>query len=124
MSSPKEFWITNSSNRNVSLSDLYLTVKAYTSVNLLDKKHYYYTWEQILKSVTQGSIFKKRDKIHVRKIPPKLEKKVMLVASNSFIPSREKSIFEIKEEKYEELEISDEDFAEENSDLLVNKETS
>jgi len=114
---PKEFWIVNISTRDVSLGDLYLTVKSQNSINLLDKKHYYFTWEQIFNSVTKGSIFKKRDKIFIRRYPPKFNKVRLQVDEISAIPNRGTSIFEIKEDKYEELDITDEQFAEENIDL-------
>ena len=45
-----EFWVTNISSTNVSLSDLALTIKARSTVNLLDEKHYNFTLEQLLKS--------------------------------------------------------------------------
>lgn len=114
---PKEFWITNITNKDVSLGDLYLSIKAYSSINLLDSKHYYYTWQQIVTSATSGSIFKRKNKISIRKFAPKSERKIIEVDKLSAIPSREKSIFEFKEEKYDELDISDEKFAEENADL-------
>jgi hypothetical protein len=111
------FWVTNLSNMNVSLTDLNLTIKAFSTVNLLDMRHYQYTLEQLQKSATAGSLFKKRNKLVVRKVAPpdpkREEKKSNL---QSVIPSREKSIFEIKEEKYEELQITDEQFAMENAD--------
>jgi hypothetical protein len=38
---PEEtLWIANISDRNVSLSDLGITIKAYSNINLLDKKNY------------------------------------------------------------------------------------
>lgn len=114
---PKEFWICNVSKRDVMISDLYLSVKSFTSVNLLDAKHHRYTWDQIIKSCTSGSIFKKRDKIYLRDSAPIKSRKVIQVDSDSILPNREKSIFEIKEEKFEELNLTDEQFAEENSDL-------
>jgi hypothetical protein len=117
-SQPKQFWITNTSNRDVSLGDLYLTVRAYKSVNLLDSKHYYYTWEQICRSLESGSLFKKRDKVVVRKQAPRVNKKTLLIDKNSIIPNREKSIFEIKQEKFEELEVTDEQFAAGEADLI------
>jgi len=110
------FWVTNISNRNVSLADLNLTIKAYSSVNLLDKKHYQYTSEQLAKSVESGSIFKKSDKLVVRKVAPKVFKYNVPFASETFIPSRERSTLAIKEEYYEELNVSDEEFAEEHAD--------
>jgi hypothetical protein len=113
---PDHFWVTNTSNHDVSLGDLYLTIKSYKSVNLLDSKHYHYSWEQIYKSFSSGSIFKKRNKIVARKNPPYIAKKTLVLDRNSVLPSREKSIFEIKQENYEELSLSDEQFAAENAE--------
>lgn len=113
------FWITNISKMNVSLSDLNLTIKAYSSVNLLDKRHYQYTEAQLRKSVDSGSIFKKRDKLVERKIAPEVFKSNMTLTRETFIPSRERSILIIKEENYEELNVSDEQFAKDNVDLVA-----
>jgi hypothetical protein len=110
------FWVTNLCNRNVSLADLNVTIKAFSSVNLLDKKHYYYTLEQLEKSHQSGSIYKKRDKIVKRKIEPEILKANIPLLRETFIPNRERSTLIIKEEKYEELQISDEEFAKENAD--------
>lgn len=117
------FWVTNISNMNVSLADLNLTVKAFSSVNLLDKKHYYYTQEQLTKSFESGSIHKKRDKIIVRKVAPEILKANVPLTRETFIPTRERSLLAIKEENYEELTLSEEEqkksdemFAKENAD--------
>lgn len=113
-----EFWITNISNRNVSLADLNLTIKAFSSINLLDTKHYSYTVEQLRTSEAIGSIHAKRNKIVVRNVAPELIKMNMPVLAETYIPSRERSVYSIKDEKYEELEMSDEDFAKENADIV------
>jgi hypothetical protein len=110
-----QFWVTNFSNMNVSLADLNLTIKPFSSVNLLDKKHYQYTLQQLETSALQGSIAKKKEKISVRKSCPDIKKKNILMDQYS-IPSRGRSILSIKEEKYEELNISDEEFAKDNAD--------
>lgn len=110
------FWITNISNRNVSLTDLNLTIKAFSSVNLLDKKHYDYSLEQLQASVSGGSLSKKRDKLFVRRLAPTIIKKTTAFNSESMIPTRERSLYNIKEEHYEELAVSDEDFAKDNAD--------
>lgn len=110
------FWITNISNRNVSLTDLNLTVKAFSSVNLLDKKHYDYSPEQLHASASSGSLAKKRDKLVVRQLAPTIIKKSTAVNRESMIPTRERSLYNIKEEHYEELAVSDEDFAKDNAD--------
>ncbi len=104
----KTFWITNISNKNVSLSDLNLTVPARTSVNLLDPYHYYYTEAQLLQSAKNGSIFKKSDKIKVRKIPPNtIQSPIIDADPNAVLPERTKSIYEIEQKKYEELTFDD-----------------
>jgi len=114
----KEFWITNISNRNVSLADLNLTIKAFSSINLLDNKHYHYTIEEIEKSVQSGSIYKKRDKIFVRSVAPETIKATTITfKKDEKIPSRHTSLFEIKQEKYEELDLTDEQFADENAEI-------
>ena len=106
----KTFWITNFSNRNVTLSDLYISVPAKSSINLLDKKHYHFTEEQVVKSAAEGSLFKKRDKISIRKVPPLFTKKNQIsIHQGAVIPSRSASIYEIKQENYEELNISDDE---------------
>jgi hypothetical protein len=110
------FWVTNISKMNVSLTDLNLTIKSFTTVNLLDNKHYSYSVEQLIKSATEGSIFKKRDKIVIRQKAPEQKKNKVLFDRETMIPSRERSLFNIKEEYYEELDISDEEFAKENAD--------
>jgi hypothetical protein len=119
------FWVTNMSPMNVTLADLALNIKAFSTVNLLDKKHYAYTMEQLVKSKESGSLFKKRDKIAVRNLPPpRPEKPQTPFAQSSFFPNRARSIFEIDEVEYEELKVSDEDqkkqdelYAQENADL-------
>jgi len=113
----KDFWVTNICNRNVSLADLNLTIKAFSSVNLMDSRHYSYTLEQLEKSQKSGSIFNKRNRIKVRKVPPEVIKMDVPFLKETYIPSRERSVFEIKDEKYEELTLSDEQFAEENAEL-------
>ena len=112
------FWVTNTCNRNVVLSDLNLTIRAYSSVNLLDSKHYYYTLEQLEKSAASGSLFRKRRIISVRKVEPEIIKNKKNINNENYLSSRQRSILDIKEENYEELNVSDEDFAKENSDLI------
>jgi len=113
----KDFWVTNICNRNVSLADLNLTINAFSSVNLLDSRHYHYTIEELERSASVGSIFKKRDKIVKREVAPEITKMNVPFVRETYIPSREKSIYEIPQEKYDELTISDEQFAEENADI-------
>ncbi len=111
------FWVTNISNKNVTLTDLYISIKANSSVNLLSR-HYSFTLEQLEKSVASGSIYKKRDKIVKRKVPPPPpETQTLQVDLNSVVPSKPRSIFEIEHKRYAELEISDEDYQAQSGDL-------
>ncbi len=119
----KSFWVTNACNRNVSLSDLNLTINAFSSVNLLDKKHYSYNENQLISSAKSGSIFKKRNKIFIRNVAPDNEKIDMLFNREGTIPSRERSVLTINEQNFEELDVvsknkSDEAFALENADII------
>ena len=101
---------------NVGLYDLNLTVKANSSVNLLSS-HYRYTIDQLKKSAESGSLFNKRDKVVVRNIPPILDNKNMDMVHSVFLPSKERSLYSIKQENYEELTVSDTEYAEQNADL-------
>ena len=123
--SKRAFWVTNMSPRNVTLADLAVNIRAFSTVNLLDQRHYKYTLEQLLKSKESGSIFTKRDKIVVRNVaPPDPEKNKVPIVYGSIIPDRTRSLFNVNEEEYEELKVSDEDqkkqdeiYAKENADL-------
>ena len=112
------FWVTNFSNRNVSLADLALTIPAFSTVNLLDKKHYYYTLEQLQKSQSSGSLFNKRDKIKMRYTAPPVINKEIPILRDSFMPTKERSLFVIKEERYEELEISSEEYKKKDEEYV------
>lgn len=108
------FWITNISNRDVALADLNISIKSMTSVNLLDSKHYaHLTLEMLQKSEQSGSLFKKSDKLVHRKVPPYVLPKNNMHSlqrdPTAVIPSRQHSILEIKEEKYDELNIVDDE---------------
>lgn len=120
------FWVTNMSPRNVTLADLALNIKAYSTVNLLDQRHYKYTLEQLLKSQASGSLFKKRDRVVVRDIPPPdpdKKSKIPFIES-AVLPTRQRSLYKIEDQEYEELMVTEEDqkkqdeiYAKENADL-------
>lgn len=116
------FWITNISNRNVTLSDLNISIKANSSINLLDGKHHYYTLDQLNKSLESGSLFVKRDKIVKRLVPPGAKaKNVVSIDNNAIMPTKQRSILEVKIEKFQELDISDEDFAIQSLEMTEEK---
>ena len=106
---------------NVSLSDLNLIVPAGASMNLLDTKHFSYNYDQLQKSATSGSLFIKGDKIKLREKSPPVNKQIKLAVSKDFRIGKKRSLVEIKEKRYEELEISDEKFVEEFADVNINK---
>src|SRR5258706_16154818 len=124
-STRRALWVANMSGMNVTLADLALNIRAFSSVNLLDDRHYKYTVEQLLKSKESGSLFKKRDKIAVRDVPPPdPEKNRIQIVYGSIIPDRTRSLYKVNEEEYEELKVSQEDqkkqdeiYAQENADL-------
>ncbi len=119
------FWVTNMSPRNVTLADLALNIRAFSTVNLMDKRHYKYTLEQLLKSQESGSLFKKRDKIAVRNVPPPDPEKTRIpFVESAVLPTRQRSLYQIEDQEYEELKVSEEDqkkqdeiYAKENADL-------
>lgn len=102
----KTFWVTNISSRNVTLSDLNISIKAMSSVDLLSNNHHL-SEETLEKSLNSGSLFIKKDKIIKRLVPPADVKSNNLnINSNAVIPSRQRSVLEIKIEEYEELKLS------------------
>lgn len=116
----KTFWIANISDRLISLGDLGILLQPYQSVNLLDHKHYFFTEDQIQTSLKTGSLYRRSDKIVVRKFPPqetyKGTSKINLETKNEF-PSKIRSLLEHKEFNYDELQITDDEYAKENADL-------
>lgn len=114
---PDFFWITNISKRIVSLTDLALSIQPMTSINLLDNKHYSFNKEQLIKSAASGSLFNKRDKVIVRQVAPGVKRKDLLpFKEDAVFPTKHRSVVEVENIKYEELELTDDDFAKENAD--------
>lgn len=117
---PKEvFWITNSSRQAVSLGDLGICVRPQSSVNLLDEKHYSITKEQIYNSITSGSISRASKKIIIRKSPPSeiQDKNQIQLKEDALFQFKKRSGVETKNIVYEELNISDEEYASQNADF-------
>jgi hypothetical protein len=108
----QEFWVSNVSNRDVSLRDLALTIKSRNHVNLLDSRHYSYTLEQLEKSALDGSLHKKSNMLKVRKVAPPEPIKKVLQKSTEFIQKTTSSysLVKIEDPHYEELDVSEIDF--------------
>lgn len=116
----QDFWITNISNRDITLHDLGVTIRSRTSINLLNKRHYQLTLEQLNDSLTKGSLFSRRRAVIKRATAPTINSLSfkMAIDHNAIIPSRTHSIYEIKQEQYDELIVSDEEFADANADTV------
>lgn len=130
----KDFWIINITNKVIIIGDLNLEIGPFKTLNLMDSKHFSYTYKMLEESKTNGSLYKKRNVIKI--ITKPLEKKSNNILINyhtydkenkvwsfdtkGIMPSRKKSIYEITQEKYEELNVSDEDFAETNAEIESN----
>lgn len=110
----KQFWASNISNLNVSLRDLGITIPAKKNVNLLDSRHYSFNLEQLELSAVSGSLYTKKDKILIRQSEPEaiiksgiqVSKVPRFIAQNM---ARTKIV--VEEIKYEELQVSEEEFA-------------
>lgn len=125
--SKEELWIINTTtDRDVSIGDLRITVKKGQRINILSA-HYHFTKEQIDNSIKSGSIYKKRNMLNIReKRPVSFERKMVkeIVKPMILKPLRNPEI-SIAPPYMEELEIkeddffikSDEKFAEEQSEL-------
>lgn len=100
----RSFWIVNISKKDVSLGDLNLTIKSRQNIDLLGG-NYRLTEDQIIKSAINGSIYNKRDKIKVRKVPPIEFKNHIQIDMDSFMPSRAKNINDHKTLEYDELKV-------------------
>jgi hypothetical protein len=109
------FWITNPSDRFINLSDLGVYMRPHTAINLLDKKHYKISEEQIFASLATGSLSTKP--VVIRVSPPKPSEPEPITESKLPFPTRKRSAIEIENVHYEELNVSDDTFAEENADL-------
>lgn len=115
----REFWITNISNKAISLADLGIHIYPMRSINLLDKNHYrHITEEQLIKSASSGSLFVKNKYVVVRKVAPGTPMKTYIpVQEDAVFPTRKRSSIDIEKITYDELNVSDEEYAEENADI-------
>ena len=124
----KEFWIKNITNLRVSLKDLRIVVPAYATLNLMSK-NYRYTEEELNKSLENGSLHAKSDKIKkretlmtiveekvlIKEAADKINKRKKIEVNKKPLPEKEKagySLVEMKEENYLELELTDEQIIE------------
>lgn len=120
-----EFWVTNiSTQRDVMLADLRLTVRRGESRNLLDSKHYSYTLEELQKSAKSGSIKKKSNVIKVRDVPPRaIIQPGLYLSKQGRLVEKLRNNVEVVVPDYEELNIIaekeiQEKFAEDEAEII------
>lgn len=113
------FWIKNISKKGISLGDLNISIQPNISINLLDSNRYpHLDYDKLIASSTNGSLFKKQRFVVIRKVPPTTELK-------QYIPLQKDAVFlhdprsaaKIEEIHYDELNISDDDYANENAEM-------
>jgi hypothetical protein len=119
MNDKKEFWIINVSNRSVCLGDLGVCLQPKQALDLLNIKNFSFTEQQLEESKKSGSLYKKRDKIRALKEKPKFQKQTTKELSKVPMRGRRKVGTKIEEPKYDELLFSDEEFADEMSNIPV-----
>lgn len=124
----EELWITNINRfQDITISDLNLTLRRGSSVNILAKKKnglslYNLTRAQIDKSIKTGSVFKKSQYIKVREVAPEIfEKRIYSaqVLDKSSLRTVRKPP-EIEQIDFPDLDLeegSEEEFAAENADM-------
>jgi len=96
------FFVINTSDRNVCLSDLALTIPAGRCYDLLND-NFYYTIDQLRASLREGSLYKKRDKIKIGKGRPQIIPPPRRELSEYPIITRNRSAVKVEEPVYEEL---------------------
>lgn len=113
----EEFWITNISRKAVHLADIGVIIYPMRSINLLDSKHYNITKEQLDNSRVKGSLFARSNMVVVRAVAPEAAaKKYLPFKDDAIFPTKQRSAVEIENIKYEELDLPDDTYAEENAD--------
>ena len=106
--------------RLISLGDLGVLLQPYQAVNLLDRKNYPNITEGLITiSLKAGALYRVRDWVRERKIPPAikdLKGPAKIGVSEQDYPSKIRSLLEHKEFNYDEMQVSDEEYAKENAD--------
>lgn len=120
MKKKDEYWVINVSKRDVSLGDLALIIPAGKYFNLLDKRNFSYTREQLEKSSKDGSLYKKSNKIKLCEGKPDFIPLPRKTLSKTPMIRRNRSAIKVIIPKYDELVFSDEKYADEISELFSN----
>ena len=122
---PSAFWVINISKKNVMLGDLGFCIHAGKYYNLLDKKHFHYTYEQLLNSLESGSLYAKKDKVIFlgEEKPNFTNSRIQHTLSQVPIIKPSRSFVQSMDDNLEDLLIdSDEKHAEEMSNLFCGED--
>jgi len=116
---PSAFWIINISKVVVNLGDLGFTIRPAQYYNLLDPKHFHYTYERLAKSAESGSLFTYKKKVVITgEEKPYFGKKEKPQMSTIPAVKPVRSVVEVVEPDYDQLLFSDESYAFEISELF------
>lgn len=113
---------------NVTINDIGYTISPYKTMDILDYLHSNLTPEKVQKSIESGDLryyFEDKKMIVIRQSEPEVEKPRTLEISKASFPNKQRSILEIEEKYYKELDfdnnfLSDEDFVEKTIESAQN----
>lgn len=121
--SPKQFWVTNTNfTKDVSIDDLRVTIKRGRSVNLLDRRHYSFTEEQIKNSYEKGSLKRKSNDLKVMAFAPMPKPSRIDIDKKPRQLKKLRHAVDVEEKLFDELDYEDDspenelEFASENAD--------
>jgi len=128
----KEIWVTNiNTSKDLLIDDLGITIKAGSSINLLNGRYTYITEDDINLSIASGALKKKGRILKVRVVAPVFFNPVIpkeFVKGNFGDLRNLRPIKPLEERSFEDLDFddnekSDEEFAMENADFEVQDRT-
>lgn len=111
--SARQIWITNFSKKDIMLEDLGIKVPSQCTIHLTG--NYKVSLDLILKSIENGSIKKKSKYVKIKLKEPSSIVPLIKV-SNKVMVRKEKSNFQFENQEYEELNLTDSEFATEFGD--------
>lgn len=115
-------WVTNKTDKRILLKDIGYAIDPYKTVDVLDCRHSRLSLEQVEQCIESGSIskFLKANKVAIRQNEP-VDIPTRFEISKSTLISKSKTLIELLEKQYKELEIniSDEEYAAQNSEFII-----
>lgn len=112
-------WVTNLTKAKLSIRDIGYVLEPYKTIDILDYLHSRLTPEKVQKSIETGDIkyFYNKQMLLFRQSAPEPEKPRTLEMSKASFPNKNRSVIELEEKYYKELDfdntfVSDEEFVE------------